>query len=137
MAEVKFEDLLSTGAHFGHVTRKWDPNFKPYILLEKNGVRVESKKDTIIIHGRCELKKGGIEIKTNLDGTEDLNKKKEVHNDFRNFVNFSLNKRLEIIRDSLSDTDSRWGIEGTMSDISELMSDIDNLGIKEKNETNR
>jgi|TARA_R100000315_G_C5114471_1_gene65405 hypothetical protein len=46
-------------------------------------------------------------------------------------------KRLEIIRDSLSDTDSRWGIEGTMSDISELMSDIDNLGIKEKNETNR
>ena len=36
-------------------------------LLEKNGVRVESKKDTIINHGRCELKKGGIEIKTNLD----------------------------------------------------------------------
>ena len=36
-------------------------------LLEKNGVKVESKKDTIIIHGRCELKKGGIEIKTNLD----------------------------------------------------------------------
>ena len=33
MAEVKFEDLLGTGAHFGHVTRKWDPNFKPYILL--------------------------------------------------------------------------------------------------------
>ena len=36
-------------------------------LLEKNGVRVESKKDILIIHGRCELKKGGIEIKTNLD----------------------------------------------------------------------
>jgi len=36
-------------------------------LLEKNGVKVESKKDTIIIHGKCELKKGGIEIKTNLD----------------------------------------------------------------------
>ena len=40
MAEVKFEDLLGTGAHFGHVTRKWDPNFKPYILLEKNGVHI-------------------------------------------------------------------------------------------------
>ena len=36
-------------------------------LLEKNGVRVESKKDTIIIHGKCELKKGGIKIETNLD----------------------------------------------------------------------
>ena len=32
------------------------------------------------------------------NSTEDLNKKKEVHNNFRNFVNFSLNKRLEIIR---------------------------------------
>ena len=32
--EIKFEDLLGTGAHFGHVTRKWNPNFKPHILLE-------------------------------------------------------------------------------------------------------
>ena len=47
---------------------KESDRFKGIInLLEKNGVRVESKKDTIIIHGRCELKKGGIEIKTNLD----------------------------------------------------------------------
>ena len=29
MTEIKFEDLLGTGAHFGHVTRKWNPNFKP------------------------------------------------------------------------------------------------------------
>ena len=35
MVKVKFEDLLSTGAHFGHVTRKWNPNFKPFILMEK------------------------------------------------------------------------------------------------------
>ena len=35
MAKVKIEDLLSTGAHFGHVTKKWSPNFKPYVLLEK------------------------------------------------------------------------------------------------------
>jgi len=40
MPEVKFDDLLGTGAHFGHVTRKWNPNFKPYILLEKNGVHI-------------------------------------------------------------------------------------------------
>ena len=36
-------------------------------ILNKNGVKVESKKDTIIIYGNRELKKGGIEIKTNLD----------------------------------------------------------------------
>ena len=48
MAEVKFEDLLGTGAHFGHVTRKWSPNFKPYILVEKNGVHIINLEETII-----------------------------------------------------------------------------------------
>jgi small subunit ribosomal protein S2 len=48
MAEVKFEDLLGTGAHFGHVTRKWNPNFKPYILLEKNGVHIINLEETIL-----------------------------------------------------------------------------------------
>ena len=47
MSKVKFEDLLSTGAHFGHVTRKWDPNFQPYILLEKNGVHIINLESTI------------------------------------------------------------------------------------------
>ena len=47
MAKVKFEDLLGTGAHFGHVTRKWNPNFKPYILLEKNGVHIINLEETI------------------------------------------------------------------------------------------
>lgn len=47
MAEVKFDDLLGTGAHFGHVTRKWNPNFKPYILLEKNGVHIINLELTI------------------------------------------------------------------------------------------
>jgi small subunit ribosomal protein S2 len=47
MPEVKFEDLLGTGAHFGHVTRKWNPNFKPYILLEKNGVHIINLESTI------------------------------------------------------------------------------------------
>lgn len=47
MPEIKFEDLLGTGAHFGHVTRKWNPNFKPYILLEKNGVHIINLESTI------------------------------------------------------------------------------------------
>jgi len=46
-SKVKFEDLLSTGAHFGHVTRKWSPNFKDYIYLEKNGVHIINLESTI------------------------------------------------------------------------------------------
>ena len=47
MAEIKFEDLLGSGAHFGHVTRKWDPNFSPYIISEKNGVHIINLESTI------------------------------------------------------------------------------------------
>ena len=47
MSIIKFEDLLDTGAHFGHVTRKWHPNYKPYILMEKNGVHIINLEETI------------------------------------------------------------------------------------------
>jgi len=47
MALIKFEDLLETGAHFGHVTRKWHPNYKPYVLTEKNGVHIINLDETI------------------------------------------------------------------------------------------
>ena len=47
MAEVKFEHLLATGAHFGHVTRKWNPKFAPYILMEKNGVHIIDLEQTL------------------------------------------------------------------------------------------
>ena len=40
MPEVKFEDLLGSGAHFGHVTRKWNPNFKQFIVAKKNGIHI-------------------------------------------------------------------------------------------------
>tara|TARA_Y100000022_G_scaffold192085_1_gene193851 strand:- start:1394 stop:2158 length:765 start_codon:yes stop_codon:yes gene_type:complete len=48
MALIKFEDLLDTGAHFGHVTRKWHPNYKPYVLMEKNGVHIINLDETIL-----------------------------------------------------------------------------------------
>ena len=47
MSNIKFEDLLGSGAHFGHVTRKWNPNYKPYILMEKNGVHIINLDETI------------------------------------------------------------------------------------------
>ena len=47
MSDVNFENLLSTGAHFGHVTRKWHPSFEPFILMEKNGVHIINLEETI------------------------------------------------------------------------------------------
>ena len=47
MSEVNFENLLSTGAHFGHVTRKWHPSYEPFILMEKNGIHIINLEETL------------------------------------------------------------------------------------------
>ena len=40
MAKVQVKDLLDAGVHFGHMTRKWNPNMAPYIFMEKNGIHI-------------------------------------------------------------------------------------------------
>ena len=40
MAKVNIKELLDNGVHFGHLTRKWDPNMAPYIYTERNGVHI-------------------------------------------------------------------------------------------------
>ena len=46
MAQTNVKDLLSAGVHFGHLTRKWNPNFNPFILSEKNGVHIIDLQQT-------------------------------------------------------------------------------------------
>ncbi|MDT7832592.1 30S ribosomal protein S2 [Flavobacteriaceae bacterium S356] len=40
MANVDIKELLDNGVHFGHLTRKWNPNMAPYIYTERNGVHI-------------------------------------------------------------------------------------------------
>jgi small subunit ribosomal protein S2 len=40
MANIEVKELLEAGVHFGHLTRKWDPNMAPYIYGERNGVHI-------------------------------------------------------------------------------------------------
>lgn len=40
MANLKFEDLLEAGCHFGHLRRKWNPAMAQYIFMEKNGIHI-------------------------------------------------------------------------------------------------
>ena len=37
---VEVKDLLEAGVHFGHLTRKWDPNMAPYVYMERNGIHI-------------------------------------------------------------------------------------------------
>ncbi len=38
--KVVVKDLLEAGVHFGHLTRKWNPNMAPYIYMERNGIHI-------------------------------------------------------------------------------------------------
>jgi len=37
---TQVKDFLDAGVHFGHLTRKWDPNMAPYIYMERNGIHI-------------------------------------------------------------------------------------------------
>lgn len=40
MEQVTYQVLLEAGVHYGHLRKKWDPNMKPYIFMEKNGIHI-------------------------------------------------------------------------------------------------
>ena len=40
MDKVEIKDLIDSGVHFGHLTRKWNPNMSSYIYSEKNGIHI-------------------------------------------------------------------------------------------------
>ena len=48
MTELKFEELLDAGCHFGHLKRKWNPKMAPYIFKEHNGIHVIDLQKTIV-----------------------------------------------------------------------------------------
>lgn len=43
-----YKELLDAGAHFGHLTRKWDPKMAPYIFMEKNGIHIIDLNKTLV-----------------------------------------------------------------------------------------
>ena len=58
MAVVSMRKMLENGVHFGHQTRKWNPQMKPYIYCAKNGVYIIDLEKT-----RTQLEKAYAELK--------------------------------------------------------------------------
>ncbi|MEM9361298.1 MAG: 30S ribosomal protein S2 [Bacteroidota bacterium] len=46
-SKTEVKDLLEAGVHFGHLTRKWNPNMAPYIYMERNGIHVINLYKTV------------------------------------------------------------------------------------------
>ena len=47
MATVTMRQLLESGVHFGHQTRRWNPKMKRFILTERNGIYVIDLNQTV------------------------------------------------------------------------------------------
>ncbi len=47
MAVVSMKQLLESGVHFGHQTRRWNPKMAPYIFTERNGIYIIDLQKTV------------------------------------------------------------------------------------------
>lgn len=47
MAIVTMKQLLESGVHFGHQTRRWNPKMKNYIFTERNGIYIIDLQKTV------------------------------------------------------------------------------------------
>lgn len=59
MKKIDLVTLIESGAHFGHLTRRWNPKMKPYIFMEKNGIHIIDVKKTM-----AELERAAVAIGT-------------------------------------------------------------------------
>lgn len=49
MAAVTVEALLEAGAHFGHLTRRWNPKMRNFIFMERNGIHIIDLRKTQLL----------------------------------------------------------------------------------------
>ncbi len=47
MAVITMKQLLETGVHFGHQTKRWNPKMKKYIYGERNGIHIINLEQTV------------------------------------------------------------------------------------------
>ena len=47
MSEITMKDLLEAGVHFGHQTRRWNPQMKRFIFMERNGIYIIDLQKTM------------------------------------------------------------------------------------------
>ena len=49
MPAVSVEALLESGAHFGHLTRRWNPKMRNFIFMERNGIHIIDLRKTQLL----------------------------------------------------------------------------------------
>src|SRR4051812_41359909 len=65
MTSIGVKELLESGVHFGHQTRRWNPKMKPFIFDARNGIHIiDLSKTATQLNAACEflagvVRKGG------------------------------------------------------------------------------
>ena len=53
MPAASMKQLLESGVHFGHQTRRWNPKMKPYIFTERGGIHIIDLQQTTVLLDRA------------------------------------------------------------------------------------
>lgn len=114
MVNISLEDLLDSGAHFGHQVRRWNPKVKEFVYGEQDGVHIFDlvKTKEALELALSEITKFVKEGKSVLL----LATKKQAKD-----------KALEILQDTnISVVTERW-LGGTITNFGQIKKSIDNL----------
>lgn len=122
MKKLGLTQLIESGAHFGHLTRRWNPKMKPYIFMERNGIHIIDLKKTQkkLLEAAENLSKDAAEGKTILFvGTKKQAKK--------------------VIESEARRCEAKWVCErwlgGMLTNFSTIRKSVKRLNIIEKQET--
>ncbi len=65
MLSIGIKELLDSGVHFGHQTKRWNPKMKPFIFDARNGIHIiDLSKSLVQLEAACDflstvVRKGG------------------------------------------------------------------------------
>ncbi len=119
MKEVTLNELLSAGAHFGHLTRRWNPKMRKYIFVERNGIHIIDLKKSLELLKQA--RQAVIDIVSNGDSILFVGTKKQA----RDII------RAEAERCGMFFVNERW-LGGTLTNFSTIKKSIKYMKTLEK-----
>lgn len=119
MPVVSMKQLLESGVHFGHQTRRWNPKMKEYIYTQRNGIHIiDLQKSSYMLDRAYEYIKNLSEQKKDILFVGTKKQAKEAI-------------REEATRCGMPYVDSRW-LGGTLTNINTIRSRVSRLSQLEK-----
>lgn len=119
MPVVSMKQLLESGVHFGHQTKRWDPKMKEYIYTQRNGIHIiDLQKSSYMLDRAYEYVKDLSEQKKEILFVGTKKQAKEAI-------------REEATRCGMPFVDSRW-LGGTLTNLNTIRSRVSRLSQLEK-----